>query len=194
MTITVRPVRPEEHHTVGRITIEAYDAVGTIVGPYRDDLVDTGRRVADGADVWVAVRGQQVLGSVTYVDADNPHFENHGGGDCSFRMLAVDVAEQGNGVGRTLVQRCVATARDRGRRRIAIYSMEWMPTAHALYASMGFTRRPDRDVAFPAGVGVAFQLDLTDDAAAHFPPPGPTPGSPPWYLDAWAAHAAGRPT
>ncbi len=191
VTIIVRRVRPEEFTAVGELTIEAYDAVGRIVGPYRDQLVDTGERVAAGAEVWVAVEGDRLHGSVTYVDADNVHFENHGGGDCSFRMLAVDVGAQRRGVGRTLVETCIATARDRGNRRIAIYSMEWMPTAHRLYRAMGFTRRPDRDVTFPAGVGVAFQLDLTDDADEHFPPPRPIPAEPPWYLDAWAAEERG---
>lgn len=199
MTMTVRPVRPHEFEAVGQLTIMAYDAVGSIQGSYRDQLVDTAARVADGADVLVAVNGEggdgergdgdQLLGSVTYVDADNPHFENQGGGDCSFRMLAVDVDAQGRGAGRALVQACIDRARERAGRRLAIYSMEWMPVAHALYASMGFTRRPDRDVMFPAGIGFAFQLDLAEDAEAHFAPPGPVPAEPPWYEDAWAATA-----
>lgn len=190
----VRPVRPEEHEQVGRLILDAYDAVGRITGPYREALRDTGRRVAEGALVLVAVDPETdvVLGSVTYADAGDPHFEGPQfegqGGDATFRMLAVDVAAQGRGTGRALVDACLAIARERDRRRIAIYSMEWMPAAHALYQSMGFTRRPDLDVAFPAGVGYAFQLDLVDDAAAAFPPPGPVPATPPWYEDAWAAH------
>ena len=173
---------------MGDLTIAAYDAVGRIVGPYRDELRDTGSRVADGAHVLVAVDDDdRVLGSVTYVDADNPHFENHGTGDRSFRMLAVDVGAQGRGAGRLLVQACIDMARADGGRRIAIYSMEWMPAAHALYASLGFTRRPDLDLMFPAGVGYAFQLDLVPSAGRHFPPVGPVPAEPPWYRDVWAA-------
>lgn len=189
MTITVRPVRPEELATAGQITVRAYDAVGSVGEEYRQRLADVGPRVADGADVLVAVEDDRVLGTVTFVDQDNPHFENPAAGDCGFRMLAVDLAAQGRGVGRILVQACIDLARARGRRRMAIYSMEWMTIAHAMYVSMGFTRRPDRDVVFPGGVGVAFQLDLVPDADRFFPPPGPVPSEPPWYEDAWADDA-----
>ncbi|WP_370323932.1 GNAT family N-acetyltransferase [Euzebya sp.] len=198
MTITVRPIRPSEHARAGEITVAAYDAIGAVSDDYRVQLADVTERVADGADVLVAVDGvegadDRVLGTVTYVDEDNPHFENHGAGDCGFRMLAVDTAAQGRGAGRLLVQACIDLAVARGRRRMAIYSMEWMPVAHGMYAAMGFTRRPDRDVVFPGGVGFAFQLDLVRDADRHFPPPGPVPDEPPWYLDAWGiqSRAAG---
>ncbi len=186
MTTTVRPVRPDEFLRVGYLTLQAYDAVGTIDGPYRRDLADTAGRVADGAKVLVAVTwDDQVAGSVTYVDQANPHFENRGAGDCGFRMLAVDPAAQGQGTGRLLVQACIDQARSDHNRRLAVYSMIWMRAAHQLYASLGFIRRPDRDVTFPAGIGWAFQRDLIADADRHFDPVGTVGNPPPWYEDAW---------
>lgn len=186
MDLTIRPVRPAEHERVGQLTLAAYDAVGTIRGPYRHELADVAGRVAAGALVLVAATGDDhVIGSVTYVDADNPHFENRGAGDCGFRMLAVDPSTQEQGAGRLLVGACIDHASRQANRRMAIYSMIWMHAAHALYASLGFVRRPDRDVRFPAGIGWAFQRDLVDDAGRHFAPAGPIPATPPWYLDAW---------
>ena len=180
---TIRPVRPEEHALAGEIILAASDAVGQIEGPYRQTIRDTGARVAAGSQVWVAVECGMVLGTVTFTDTDDPNFEDDGHGDCGFRMLGVAPHAQGRGVGRALVSTCIEAAADAGRDRLAIYSLEWMTAAHRLYEQMGFVRRPDRDVMFPAGVGVAFHRDLTARAATRFPPPGPVPDVPPWYLD-----------
>ncbi|MEO2105805.1 MAG: GNAT family N-acetyltransferase [Actinomycetota bacterium] len=182
-TLVVRPVRPEEYVETGRIVLAAYDAAGRIEGPYRIRIEDTAARAEAGSEVWVAVDGGRVLGSVTFTDAGDPNLEDDTHGDCGFRMLGVDPAAQGLGVGRTLVQRCIDTATERGRRRLSIYSMIWMPAAHAMYERMGFTRRRDRDVLFPAGVGWAFQRNLVPDADAWFPSEGPPAEPPPWYLD-----------
>ncbi len=186
--VVVRPVRPLEHEAVGRLTVIAYDAVGRMTEEYRAKLWDTAIRVSSGAHVLVAVVDGRVLGSATYVDG--PLIENPAAGDAEFRMLAVDPVAQGRGVGEALVQACLERARARGRARVAIYSMAFMPAAHRLYARLGFVRRPDRDVVFPSGLGFALQRDLTPDAAARFAPPGPVPEHPPWYTDLWRGESA----
>lgn len=179
----IRPVRPGEHALAGEIVLAAYDAAGQIEGPYRETIRDTGARVAAGSQVWVAVADDVLLGTVTFTDRDDPNFEDDGHGDCGFRMLGVAPDAQGRGVGRALVGACIDAAVGAGRDRLAIYSLEWMTAAHRLYGAMGFVRRPDRDVMFPAGVGMAFHRDLTARAVTRFPPPGPVPDAPPWYLD-----------
>lgn len=188
-TVTVRPARPEDSQAAGRLTVAAYDAVGRMTEEYRKQLGDVAGRVADGAEVLVAVDGDRVLGAVTYVDG-GPHLEGAAAGDCAFRMLAVDPDAQGRGVGEALVVACLDLARSRGRRRVAIYSMAFMVGAHRLYGRLGFVRRPDRDVVFPSGLGLAFCLDLAADAADHFPAPGPVPAEPPWFEDLWRDEAA----
>lgn len=187
--LEVRPARQDEHEAVGDLTVAAYDAVGQMTEEYRAQLGDVAGRVADGAEVLVAVEGERVLGAVTYVDG-GPHLEGSAAGDCAFRMLAVDPAAQGRGVGEALVGACLDRGRARGRRRMAIYSMAFMGSAHRLYGRLEFVRRPDRDVVFPSGLGLAFCLDLAADAAAHFPAPGPVPDEPPWFEDLWRAEDA----
>lgn len=175
---TVRPARPGDHDAIGRLTLDAYDAVGQVTAEYRATLDDVAGRLADGATVLVAVDGDDVLGSVTLVDGCSRHFEHAGHGDGGFRMLAVAPSAQGRGVGRALLDASLRHGRHEGWRRMTISTMTWMDTAHALYESVGFTRRPDLDVRYGSGVALAYELDLTDDAAAHFPAPGPVPDEP----------------
>lgn len=182
-TALIRPVRPDEYDKVSHVLLAAYDSAGTIEGPYRAYMADTGARVTDGAQVLVADVDGTVVGTVTFADGGGTEHEHGAHADCGFRMLGVDPDHHGQGYGRQLVQHCIDHAKGLGRQRLMIYSVEWMRPAHRLYESMGFVRRPDRDVIFPAGIGLAFQYDLVEGASDHFPPLGPVPEEPPWYED-----------
>lgn len=188
-TISVRPMRPEEADRVGELTLAAYDASGDRVeGGYRDWLGDPLQRVEGASAVLVAVDEPtgEVLGTVTFVLPGDEEFEHPTSeGDAGFRMLAVDPAVQGRGVGDALIDACIARARAAGAHRMVITSMSWMTRAHGMYLRRGFVRRPDLDVRFSSGVGFIFTLDLTNGAGARFGPPGPA-REPVWYEDAWA--------
>lgn len=180
--LRVRPVAPDEHAAVGRLVLAAYDAVGAISGPYRDELADTDGRVAAGSLVLAATLDGAVAGTVTVVAADGPHFEHGPHGDGGMRMLAVAPTAQGHGVGAALVDAVLEHALDAGWRRLVLTSMTWMHAAHRLYQRRGFVRRPDLDLRFGSGVGLVFQRDLVADAAGAFPAPGPVPASPPRFV------------
>jgi GNAT superfamily N-acetyltransferase len=180
-------MRPDEAAEVGRLTLSGYDAYGFIGGAYRDELGDPAQRVRGATAVLVAELDGRVVGTVTYVRPGDEQWEGRATpeGDCGFRVLAVDPSAEGRGVGRRLVEHCIELARSEGRHRLVITSMEWMTRAHALYARLGFERRPDLDIRFPSGVGVVYTRDLTPEAASRFPAPGPVPAEPPWYEDVW---------
>lgn len=177
--IEIRPVRDDEHEAVARLTVAAYDAVGRMSDDYREVLGDVAARQDGDTTVLVALHDGEVVGTVTAVSGCSVHFEHPGHGDGGFRMMAVEPAAQGRGVGRALLDAVLDHARREGWRRLMITSMAWMHGAHRLYERAGFVRRPDRDVRFPSGIGVCYALDLTEDAAAQFPPPGPVPDEPP---------------
>lgn len=185
--VLIRPFRPGDAAAVGRLTLSAYDAYGSISGPYRTYLGDPIRRVAGCTALLVAELDDEVVGTVTFVLPGDEAWEGPEPppGDASFRVLAVAPEAEGSGVGRALVSSCIELARDRGCHRIVIVSMIWMTRAHALYHQLGFSRRPDLDLRFPGGEGMMFQLDLTDAAADRFPPPGPMPDVLPWFEDVW---------
>jgi len=60
-------------------------------------------------------------------------------------MLAVDATARGRGVGTALAAACIARAREDGRAAIFLHSLAYMRAAQAIYARLGFIRRPDRD-------------------------------------------------
>ena len=62
--------------------------------------------------------------------------------------LAVDPAGQGTGVGRALVETCIARARAQGRRRVILHSTPVMVKAQSLYKRLGFQAAPELDVWF----------------------------------------------
>lgn len=180
--VAVREVRADEHTAVAALTVAAYDRVGRVSDEYRATLGDVAARQDPDTRVLVAVADGEVLGSVTVVGGCSQHFEHAGHGDGGFRMLAVAPGVQGRGVGRALLGAALHHGRDAGWRRLVITTMAWMDGAQRLYESHGFTRRPDLDVRFRAGVGLAYQHDLVPDAAAAFPAPGPVPDEPPAFL------------
>jgi len=160
----IREATPDEYEAIGKLTVAAYRALSVWVGDgYAQELTDVAGRAAAGAIILVAEEGDgSMLGTVTLTLEDGPLFEWDWGvdGDCGFRMLAVDPAAWGRRAGPALVQECIRRAREAGRHRMIIGSTTWMTTAHRMYESLGFRRRPDLDQQWGDITGWAFVLDL----------------------------------
>jgi GNAT superfamily N-acetyltransferase len=184
----VREATKEDFEEIARLTLAAYRALDTWVGDdYAGHLADVeGRARTENTIVLVAeddipspaavtaavVAGthgdgrapaRRLLGSVTLTIGGGPYFEWNPDvdGDCGFRMLAVDPAVQGRGVGPRLVAECLDRARAAGCRRMIIGSTEWMTTAHRIYERLGFRRAPELDQQWGDIRGLCFVLDLT---------------------------------
>jgi ribosomal protein S18 acetylase RimI-like enzyme len=158
---TIRPVEPDDYEALGRITLEAYEGNRDDLGDdYRDELRDVAGRAA-ACPVLVAVAPDgALLGGVAYVSGpDNQMSELERDGEAGVRMLAVDPAAQGLGVGRALTVACVDRARKEGRSGMALYTRPANLPAQRLYLSLGFIRDPDRDWQYARGHWLwAFQL------------------------------------
>jgi ribosomal protein S18 acetylase RimI-like enzyme len=164
MGIVVRPARPEECARLGDLVVAAYDAIGALEGDdeYVPELRDVARRARE-AVVLAAVDDATgaLLGCVTYVpDPANPWAEHLRQGEATIRMLAVDPAAQGRGVGTALVAACLDRARADGRRAVFLHSLPIMVGAQRIYGRFGFRRVPERDWVFPDFLLLGFQLDL----------------------------------
>jgi ribosomal protein S18 acetylase RimI-like enzyme len=148
---SVRRVSAAEHAAVGEIAVSAYEADELLgrEGGSQDHYPPLLRGIAvrdAEAEVWVAVDGDDLLGTVTWCPPGSPWREVAVRADeGEFRMLAVRPGARRRGAARALVAACVARARADGMREIVISSLPQMAAAHALYRSFGFERDSSRD-------------------------------------------------
>ena len=158
----IRPARPDEYDAIADLTVAVY---GSLEGGLHPEYAAILRRTAERAvtaEVVVAVDGDALLGSLTYVPGPGPQASVATGNEAEFRTLVVDPAAQGRGIGRGLVQWSVDRARRDGRDRLVLSTMPWMRVAHGLYERMGFARTPGRDWhPRPEIDCFAYVLDLT---------------------------------
>ncbi len=152
--IRVRQALPADHHRIAEVTLAAYLEVPGVAAdlPYLDELADVPGRAAV-VPVLVAedALSGAVLGAVAYIPGPGPMAETERDGEAGFRMLAVDPAAQGRGVGRLLVDACLARARADGRDRLVLLTLPQMTSAHRLYERLGFSRSPERDWEYEPG-------------------------------------------
>ena len=158
----LRLVRDDELTAVGELTLSAYHGDGFLEedDEYAEELLDAAARARD-AELWVAVEGGEVLGSVTFCTPDSPFAELSQPGEGEFRMLNVSPAARRRGVAEALVRRCIDRSRELGHHGVVLCSMQQMSSAHRLYERLGFQRLPERDWSPSYGVELlAYMLRL----------------------------------
>ncbi|HYR63951.1 MAG TPA: GNAT family N-acetyltransferase [Actinomycetota bacterium] len=150
----IRDVRPDELEEVGDLTVRAFREYRPLVTPafvevYEEDIRDVGRHLPH-ASVLVADLGGRIAGTITLLP------DGSGSGVHGFpvpwpvlRMLAVDPAARGQGIGRLLVAACLERARALGAPVLGLHTAPFMAAARALYEALGFERVPEFDVASP---------------------------------------------
>lgn len=137
---------------VGELTVRAYGAF--VLGPddpYVARLRDAAARF-DDAELWVAVDGDRLLGSVTCCPPGSAWREIARDDEGEFRMLAVDPDARGAGAGTALARLCEERALDHGANGMALSSLAAMTDAHRVYRRLGYDRDPSRDWAPAPGV------------------------------------------
>lgn len=143
--IAIRAAVPGEFAAVGDICAAAYAPfLADTEHDYAATLRDVAARAA-AAEVLVAADAQRVLGTVTFVPDGGPLGEIARPGETEFRMLAVDPAAQGHGIGATLTEHVLEASRRRGAAGVVCSSLPGMHGAHRIYERLGFRREPARD-------------------------------------------------
>ncbi len=151
----IRPARPDEYDEIGELAVRVYLAEGyTRPGaPYIAVLRDVAAR-AEKAELMVAVdKADRILGTVTYAGQGSPYSEHVSSAEeGSFRMLVVDPAARGQGVGEALVRWCIDRAQASGVTSLRLSTQAGMTAAGRLYLRLGFARTPERDWSPEPGV------------------------------------------
>src|SRR5262249_59792847 len=94
--------------------------------------MDAERRAKE-AELVVAVDDDRIVGSVTYAPHGSRYAELAGPGEAEFRMLVVDPAAQGHGIGAALIGECLRRARQSGAGTVRLSTSPTSATAHPLY-------------------------------------------------------------
>jgi GNAT superfamily N-acetyltransferase len=158
----IRLADPADYEAIGDLMVAAYVTGGHVdaADSYVSVLRDSKTRAAK-AQLWVAVEGEDILGSVTYCPHGSAFRELGGDEDGEFRALAVSPAARGRGVGAALVAHCIGLARAAGNRSMVLSTLPGQRTAHRVYERAGFQRDESSDWSPKPGTLLwAFRLQL----------------------------------
>jgi ribosomal protein S18 acetylase RimI-like enzyme len=156
--LPVERAGPDDYPDIAELTVRVYVDGGLASPDYAPELADVSGRASRSDVLVVRAPDGRVAGSVALVLAGD--FGNVIASDqeAEFRMLVVDPAMQGRGIGELLVTACLNRARDAGKRRMVLSTDPRMTAAHRLYQRLGFTRLPERDWAPVPGVDLLVYL------------------------------------
>jgi GNAT superfamily N-acetyltransferase len=87
---------------------------------------------------WIAERGGQPLGCVFLVQARDEDTQAVEPGTAQLRLLLVEPAARGLGVGAALVDACERFARSAGYRRIRLWTQSMLLAARSIYQRAGY--------------------------------------------------------
>jgi ribosomal protein S18 acetylase RimI-like enzyme len=160
-SVVLEPARPEDYPRIAELTVGVY-VDGGLAGPaYAPELADVVGRASRSRLLVARDASGYLVGSVALVLEGDFGNVIESDDEAAFRMLVVDPAVQGQGVGRLLVTECLTRARAAGKTRMVLSTDPLMTAAHQLYEGLGFTRLPERDWSPVPGVDLlVYALDL----------------------------------
>ncbi|TFV89197.1 GNAT family N-acetyltransferase [Blastococcus sp. CT_GayMR16] len=144
-SLVVESARPEDFPRIADLTVGVYVGGGLAEPHYAEELADVAGRAGRSELMVIRDGGGTVVGSVALVLRGDFGNITTSEDEAAFRMLVVDPAVQGRGVGELLVTTCLDRARAAGKHRMVISTDPRMSAAQRLYERLGFARLTERD-------------------------------------------------
>ena len=167
--LAIRDARPADVPAIEAVTLAAYDQYAAELPPpyweaYRANILGTLADVTPAAQL-VAERAGRILGAVLLYPAGAAFPRRDGAAAIvpwpEVRLLAVEPAARGQGVGDTLMQACIRRARAAGAEALTLHTTPMMAAAVRLYTRLGFRPAPELDFEPAPGLTVrGFRLTL----------------------------------
>jgi len=155
-SLEIREIRPGEYKQLGQLMVDVYSGLEGFPSPqeqpdYYEMLANIGCfNEQEDTAVLIAISADGMLaGGVVYF-SDMARYGSGGTATeetnaSGFRLLGVDPAARGAGVGRALSNACIQRAREQGHAQVILHTTQAMQVAWGLYENMGFVRSSDLD-------------------------------------------------
>jgi GNAT superfamily N-acetyltransferase len=163
---TIRNARDDELDTISSLIVDAYAEYAAHMSPdawssFANDIANVRGRQADAELLVAEEEDGRIVGSVTMFTGWRGAQE----GVAGVRLLAVPPEHRGGGVGRALMEACIARGIEAGKHRLVMTTTQEMAVLRELTERMGFERDPGLDHQPAPGVrfeGYALDLDKHD--------------------------------
>ncbi len=152
----IREAKPSEFNEIGNLLVLVYSQLKGFPSPeeqpvYYERLQQIGQFTDyPNTKLMVAVTPEGNIGGGVVYFGDMSYYGSGGTATketnaSGFRLLGVDPALRGLGLGKRLTETCIQLARTEKQHQLIIHSTKAMKTAWEMYENMGFVRSIDLD-------------------------------------------------
>ncbi|MBC7948033.1 MAG: GNAT family N-acetyltransferase [Chitinophagaceae bacterium] len=168
---TLRSARPGEFAAIGCLMVQVYSQLDGFPKeseqPNYYKMLENIGELTTNPEIELLVASttsDEIAGAVLFI-SDMQYYGSGGSAiqeknASGFRLLAVDTARRGMGIGKLLTNECIRKARERNALQLIIHSTKAMQTAWKMYEHMGFRRSEDLDFMQGELPVYGFRLDL----------------------------------
>ena len=152
----IREAKPSEFNEIGDLLVNVYSQLQGFPSPeeqpaYYERLQNVGKFIElPKTKLLVAITPEGTIGGAVVYFGDMSHYGSGGTATMEtnasgFRLLAVDPALRGQGLGKRLTETCIQLSRTENQDQLIIHSTKAMGLAWKMYENMGFVRAQDLD-------------------------------------------------